>query len=922
MNTRSITRFLREYGRAAVGDARAFQRLVILPQIFVFIIYISIGAALHEPLSASIFKLAAIAYLLIVNMVVQSALRHYSVRLLTFHLLALCLLLCLSTALLGQDALIDVFIPMSVIVLLFMAVPLSWSGALGICFFSGCVLAVFWFVSLGVHRLVWQHETRGPLLVCLSYLALLFRALFRSAAPATGMRNLQALSPIAAPPTSATENGNSSDTAFDGALFRDSSLFFMEELRADLSWRLPLVSLMYSAVIGSATFAKISLGSVYGLWATVLIVAQGFCLYRAFRARSVRGLYALSLVLSAIGAAWWCMFVQSGVGTGLAGDVALCLLVLSFGSLPWPLSMSLVFPAFFLLQLLIREPEVSQPLLFALMLWFSTAAALASAAVNNHALVLRATLLFLKRSIEGGLSTMPLVHLLGYQLLDLGDCDHILLLCGDKSAQLIGRAAIAPSTVDPVFSRGLEAKIGTLSIDEGVLQLTDLGGQFLPALADWFGAPPKRLIFLRTRAIIEEREENLVFVLPVRSRLRLIGMERIFRSVVCASTLVRSALAATRSRFLSSDVLLAAQHSVAEREHELGQMVHLVNNIAQDVSIQCEMAAGLLGATEHAEARQRITLVEVLARNLSAGVSDIKLQRELQRLADTDRSDQVEVEILMEELRVYARYREHRRGDIFEIENFVPLGTAVRVVSREFLETGLRLLLRIRAAKLPQGTRTRVEVNSGNDSVVMRISDMGTANSAVEALSDGRALAEEGSEQREAQYYRTVALLAEKSGGHMRAVPPAGEFKSCIEITLPVARSSGSLRIEAGQWALLVDDNAQVTTFYARVAEALSLKYFSAASVSEAETKIQAHGRPRIVITDIQLGTGSGLDLVRSLRKKYGDALPVIVVSGHTADALADEVSAAGATKYLTKPVGRAKLFAEIRALLSTPGTA
>jgi FixJ family two-component response regulator len=45
--------------------------------------------------------------------------------------------------------------------------------------------------------------------------------------------------------------------------------------------------------------------------------------------------------------------------------------------------------------------------------------------------------------------------------------------------------------------------------------------------------------------------------------------------------------------------------------------------------------------------------------------------------------------------------------------------------------------------------------------------------------------------------------------------------------------------------------------------------------------------------------------------------LPVIVVSGHTADTIAEEVSAAGASKFLSKPVGRAKLFAEIRALLA-----
>ena len=121
---------------------------------------------------------------------------------------------------------------------------------------------------------------------------------------------------------------------------------------------------------------------------------------------------------------------------------------------------------------------------------------------------------------------------------------------------------------------------------------------------------------------------------------------------------------------------------------------------------------------------------------------------------------------------------------------------------------------------------------------------------------------------------------------------------------------------DGGGWALLVDDNPQVTEFYARVAKALALPYYLAASTQEAERLIGEHGRPRLVVSDIQLGEGSGLQLVRSFRSQFGPELPIIVVSGQTSDSYGNDVSTVGATRFLTKPVSRSRLFTEIRELL------
>ena len=125
-----------------------------------------------------------------------------------------------------------------------------------------------------------------------------------------------------------------------------------------------------------------------------------------------------------------------------------------------------------------------------------------------------------------------------------------------------------------------------------------------------------------------------------------------------------------------------------------------------------------------------------------------------------------------------------------------------------------------------------------------------------------------------------------------------------------------NLDIKSGKWVLLVDDSEQVATFYSRVAEALGLRYFTADSVDVAQDILKREGEPDLVITDIQLGSGSGLDLVRSIRSEFGDDMPVIVVSGHADSDIGEQVKRAGGTKFLHKPVGRRRLFAEITNVL------
>ena len=111
--------------------------------------------------------------------------------------------------------------------------------------------------------------------------------------------------------------------------------------------------------------------------------------------------------------------------------------------------------------------------------------------------------------------------------------------------------------------------------------------------------------------------------------------------------------------------------------------------------------------------------------------------------------------------------------------------------------------------------------------------------------------------------------------------------------------------------AVLVEDERQIRRF---VRAALESEGWT---VHESETMKQGlveagTRKPDLVIVDLGLPDGDGMELIRDLRTWSG--MPVIVLSARTDES--DKVDAldAGADDYLTKPFGVAELLARVRA--------
>jgi DNA-binding NarL/FixJ family response regulator len=82
--------------------------------------------------------------------------------------------------------------------------------------------------------------------------------------------------------------------------------------------------------------------------------------------------------------------------------------------------------------------------------------------------------------------------------------------------------------------------------------------------------------------------------------------------------------------------------------------------------------------------------------------------------------------------------------------------------------------------------------------------------------------------------------------------------------------------------------------------------------VAEAVRRLE----PRVLLLDLELKDGSGLQVLRECRRHYPD-LVVIIISGHSAPALIREALAAGAADFLVKPDDMPVLADRVRAALS-----
>jgi DNA-binding NtrC family response regulator len=109
---------------------------------------------------------------------------------------------------------------------------------------------------------------------------------------------------------------------------------------------------------------------------------------------------------------------------------------------------------------------------------------------------------------------------------------------------------------------------------------------------------------------------------------------------------------------------------------------------------------------------------------------------------------------------------------------------------------------------------------------------------------------------------------------------------------------------------LIVDDDANTREALAAIAAAEGFTTASAGSIEEARIQL-VRQRPDVVIMDLRLPDGSGMDLFEDLEDR--SSIETILITGHASVETAVEALRLGASDYLTKPVNLQRLKAVLQ---------
>ena len=111
-----------------------------------------------------------------------------------------------------------------------------------------------------------------------------------------------------------------------------------------------------------------------------------------------------------------------------------------------------------------------------------------------------------------------------------------------------------------------------------------------------------------------------------------------------------------------------------------------------------------------------------------------------------------------------------------------------------------------------------------------------------------------------------------------------------------------------GALLLIVEDDEALRLRLTRAFEARGFEVWGAATPEEAAA-LATREPPELVVLDLKVGTGNGLDLIPKL-KAADPATRIVVLTGYGSVATAIEALRRGATHYLTKPADADEILA------------
>ena len=112
---------------------------------------------------------------------------------------------------------------------------------------------------------------------------------------------------------------------------------------------------------------------------------------------------------------------------------------------------------------------------------------------------------------------------------------------------------------------------------------------------------------------------------------------------------------------------------------------------------------------------------------------------------------------------------------------------------------------------------------------------------------------------------------------------------------------------------LVVEDERDIRNILRALLEADHYRFIEADTASRGEIEARSH-KPDLVLVDLGLPDGNGVDLIRRIRA--WSPVPIIVLSARTMEDQKIAALDAGADDYVTKPFSTPELLARVRAAL------
>ena len=116
---------------------------------------------------------------------------------------------------------------------------------------------------------------------------------------------------------------------------------------------------------------------------------------------------------------------------------------------------------------------------------------------------------------------------------------------------------------------------------------------------------------------------------------------------------------------------------------------------------------------------------------------------------------------------------------------------------------------------------------------------------------------------------------------------------------------------------LVIDDDETVTVLLQAILEFAGFEVYMAGNAAEVNGSLWGDAKPDLVILDVMMPVLSGVTVAEIFKGNEATAsIPILYASGKSESELREIVAETGASGYITKPFGAAKVLQAVREVL------